>query len=96
MQSSSSLMGRCSAAAASEVSAGSAEGDTRYLASWMSARSWDLAATPGWADAWESAEAGGITDPGDNEGVITDSMILSRTQQLLALYPLSTGETSTT
>ena len=66
----------------------SGTGDTEFAREWTTERSWDLAATPGWADAWESAEASGITDPGASETVITDAMILSRVQPLLVLFPL--------
>ena len=65
----------------------SGTGDTEFAREWTTKRSWDLAATPGWADAWESAEASGITDPGASD-VITDAMILSRVQPLLVLFPL--------
>ena len=49
---------------------------------WVNAHSWELAATPGWAEAWDSAAAGGSQDPGSVEGAITDAMILSRVQQI--------------
>lgn len=41
------------------------------------------AAAPGWAAAWESALAGGVTDPGSDPGVITDGMILTQVQAML-------------
>lgn len=87
-----SLMDRCVAAVASEVSAGNTPGDSRLAPGWVTQRSWDLASTPGWAAKWESAEAGGIADPGANEGVITDLDILSRIQSLLIAYPLTDVE----
>lgn len=45
------------------------------------------AATPGWADAWASAQAGHPEptdgyDPGKDEAVITDQMILSQVQSM--------------
>lgn len=43
----------------------------------------DLAAAPGWSEAWESAVAGGVEDPGADEAVITDAMILSQVQAML-------------
>jgi hypothetical protein len=43
-----------------------------------------LAASPGWAAAWESAIASDVERPGKDEGVITDSMILSAVQALIA------------
>ena len=42
-----------------------------------------LAAQPGWAAAWASAVAAGITDPGADEGAITDGMILAGVQSAL-------------
>lgn len=42
------------------------------------------AAAPGWDDAWESAlVANPEADPGLNEAVITDGMILSQVQSML-------------
>ena len=45
-------------------------------------RTW--ASAPGWDAAWESALAGGIEDPGSDEAVITDGMILSQVQSMMA------------
>jgi hypothetical protein len=88
MQRSQSLLTRCTAAVAEEITAGNVDGDSRFSQQWVSERSWDLASTPGWADKWESAIASGITDPGESQSVITDADILSRVQQLLAIYPI--------
>ena len=45
-------------------------------------------AAPGWDDAWESYRAAHPddpeADPGSDEGVITDGMILSQVQAMLA------------
>jgi hypothetical protein len=43
-------------------------------------RTW--AAAPGWSDAWEYylVSNPGVVDPGMNEGVITDNMILAQVQ----------------
>jgi hypothetical protein len=89
MQSSASLRDRSAAAVAAEVAAGNTEGDTQYAGQWAAQRAWDLAATPGWAEKWDSAEAAGITDPGASDAVITDADLLSRVQQLLVVYPLT-------
>ena len=45
-------------------------------------RTW--ASAPGWADAWESYLVGnpGVADPGANEAVITDAMILAQVQAM--------------
>lgn len=58
--------------------------NTASPGSWVSKNIWTLAASPGWSEAWESAEAGGVTDPGANEAVITDGMILASVQPLPA------------
>lgn len=43
-----------------------------------------VCSAPGWADAWESALAGGHEQPGRDEAVITDEMILAAVQNLEA------------
>jgi hypothetical protein len=45
-------------------------------------RTWSSA--PGWSDAWESYQVGnpGVADPGANEAVITDGMILAQVQAM--------------
>jgi hypothetical protein len=50
---------------------------------WLYPRQWQVVAQPGWDEAWESAVAGGVPDPGSNEGVITDGMILSGVQAVI-------------
>lgn len=72
---SSSLMNRLTAAAAEEKV-------TEPYGGWVYDHIWDFAAMPGWAAAWASALAAGVTDPGANEGVITDGMILSAVQAI--------------
>jgi hypothetical protein len=61
---------------------------------WMIENRRGWAAAPGWDAAWESAEVshppdpeappGNGYDPGSDESVITDSMILSQVQAMLA------------
>lgn len=57
-------------------------------ARWAVDRKWELATQPGWADAWASALAGHPDepdyDPGMDEGVVTDGMILASVQALIA------------
>ena len=50
-------------------------------------RAW--AASPGWAAAWESYRVGnpGVPDPGANEAVITDGMILAQVQAMRPVEP---------
>ena len=49
---------------------------------WVYNHIWDIASAPGWAAKWASALAGGVTDPGANEGVITDADILAVIQTM--------------
>jgi hypothetical protein len=51
---------------------------------WLYARNWEVVSQPGWSEAWASAVAGGVTNPGEDEGVITDGMILSGVQAVIA------------
>jgi hypothetical protein len=71
------LHGRMAAAAATEQVPG--DPDT-----WVANHRYQLAAAPGWGDAWASAIASDNPDPGADPGVITDGMILSQVQALLA------------
>jgi hypothetical protein len=50
---------------------------------WLYPRNWQVVSQPGWAQAWDSAVAGGVTNPGEDEGVITDGMILSGVQAVI-------------
>lgn len=59
------------------------EDPAAHASMWADAHMWRLAASPGWAAAWASAEAGSVPDPGGNEGVITDGMILAAVQAVL-------------
>ena len=83
MTRSDSLLSRLSAAAASEAESGAVL-IPDLPEQWASQHRWQLVAAPGWADAWASAEAGGNEDPGADEAVITDPMILSQVQAVLA------------
>jgi hypothetical protein len=78
-----SLGARLSAAAAQEQANGAVL-IPDMPESWASFNRWKLAAAPGWADAWASAEAAGNPDPGADEAVITDPMILSQVQAVIA------------
>lgn len=52
---------------------------------WTYAYRWQFSAQPGWGDAYASAlQADPSISPGDNEAVITDNMILSAVQAILA------------
>lgn len=74
---SASLTRRITACAAQEQ----APGDP---GSWAYQHRWDWAASPGWADKWDSAIASAVEDPGADPAVITDGDILTVTQALIA------------
>ena len=49
---------------------------------WSNEHVWPMAGSPGFGDAYASALAGGIYRPGNDQAVISDSMILSAVQAL--------------
>jgi hypothetical protein len=51
---------------------------------WADAHIWEIAAAPGFADAYASALAAEVPRPGADESVITDAMILSAVQAIVA------------
>lgn len=51
---------------------------------WLYPRNWQLVSQPGWDAAWDSAVAGGVANPGEDEAVITDGMILAGVQAIIA------------
>ncbi len=57
---------------------------------WLYPRNWQVVAAPGWDVAWDSALASGVPNPGADEGVITDGMILSSVQAVIASEPAPT------
>jgi hypothetical protein len=46
----------------------------------MYAHMLEVCAAPGWGDAWASAVAGGVPDPGRDPAVIADGQILASVQ----------------
>lgn len=44
---------------------------------WSATYAWRWAASPGWGTAWAYAMATGIAEPGIDESVITDGMVLA-------------------
>lgn len=68
------------------TAAAAEEHKTRPYPDWVDTYRWDLAATPGWAAAWESAVANLNPDPGNDPAVITDGMILA------AVQPMGAGD----
>lgn len=55
---------------------------TTPFETWVETHRWKLAATPGWASAWESAVAANKANIGSDETVITDAMILAAVQPM--------------
>lgn len=49
---------------------------------WSYRNRWPFSAQPGWVDAYASASASGIKEPGNDEGAVTDGMILAAVQHL--------------
>ena len=47
---------------------------------WAANHQWAIAAAPGFADAYSSALAGGVPNPGRDPSVISDAQILSAVQ----------------
>ena len=68
---------RLSAAAAVEVD------KTHQPVQWAADHVWWIAAAPGFADAYESAQVAGNPAPGKDPAVISDAQILSAVQALL-------------
>lgn len=77
------FIARCNASASKEIPAGSPTNPLFYVADNI----WRLAAAPGFDAAYESAIAAGIGRPGWEASVITDGMILSAMQALIAARP---------
>lgn len=50
---------------------------------WQAAHSWDMAAQPGFGDAYASAVVGGVQRPGQDPAVISDAQISSAVASLL-------------
>jgi hypothetical protein len=80
MVASTSLTTRCAAAASGE--------GVQVPLVWAQENAWELASSPGWSEAWKSALDGMTVnvnpDTGIRDDVITDGMILSAVQTLLA------------
>ena len=66
------------------ITAGAATEGIPSPEQWTQMNRWEVAAQPGWDAAWDSAVASGNPDPGSDESVITDGMILSGIQAVVA------------
>ena len=51
--------------------------------SWAAIHMWEVASAPGFSDAYASAVAGGVPNPGRDASVISDAQILSAVQPLI-------------
>jgi hypothetical protein len=49
---------------------------------WAAVHAWELAAAPGFADAYSSAIAGAVEHPGRDPAVISDAQILAAVQTI--------------
>lgn len=56
--------------------------DTTDPAAWQAAHSWDLAAQPGFGDAYATAILNGVPRPGKDPSVISDNQILGAVQAI--------------
>jgi hypothetical protein len=65
------------------VACAAVEKKSKPYSEWTEENRWDLAASPGWAEAWEYAKNQPPGAPiGSNPAVITDGMILAAIQTL--------------
>jgi hypothetical protein len=51
---------------------------------WVETYKWQLCATSGWDEAYAYAIGTDVPDPGNDEAVITDALILQTVQAMLA------------
>ena len=77
------FIARCNAAAAEEIPPASPTNPLAYVQQFI----WNLAASPGFDAAYDSALAAGIARPGWESSVVSDGQILSAMQALLAQVP---------
>lgn len=49
---------------------------------WQATHAWEMAAQPGFGEAYASALAGGVERPGNDQSVISDAQILSAVQTI--------------
>jgi hypothetical protein len=59
---------------------------------WAESHRWEMAATPGFGDAYASALAGSVERPGLDPAVITDGQILAAVQSLRSLEASADAE----
>ena len=64
---------------------------TMTPAGWWSEHAWDMASQPGFGDAYASAIANEVPNPGRDPSVISDAQILSAVQAIAAQPAPETG-----
>lgn len=64
------------------TAAAAQEHKTKPFDGWAYNFRWEIASSPGWSEAWESAVVSGVVTPGQDPAVITDGMILAAVQPL--------------
>ena len=64
------------------VTACAAQENKPNFQAWVRNNMWTIVSASDWDAAWTYAVDTNIVDPGNNEGVITDQMILSQVQPL--------------
>lgn len=52
---------------------------------WANVHGWDVAAQPGFGDAYASALAAGVVNPGSDPSVISDAQLLSAVQAIMQI-----------
>lgn len=57
--------------------------DATNPSAWWSEHNWEMAAAPGFGDAYASAVAGEVPNPGRDPSVISDAQILSAVQAIM-------------
>ena len=75
----SDFLSRCAAAYSTETLASA---DRENPSQWISDHAWDMASQPGFGDAYASAIASGVENPGRDAAVISDAQILSAVQSI--------------
>ena len=74
---------RIAAAATDEIDLGDA-----HPLTWAGEHQWEIASAPGFSDAYASAIAGEVPNPGRDPAVITDGQLLAAIQALFPAEPV--------
>jgi hypothetical protein len=63
------------------------DADAIFPTEWSAQHLWEIASAPGFGDAYASALAGGVPNPGRDPSVINDTQILAAVQTVLTPTP---------